>query len=212
MQYGCVMLCLAGKSQSHGTNETCVVCYYGDRLASSLQSITFSPHYKVTNCLADLCALLVKYGVGWFMHWLICLFQGCIDLYKVAHNYVMENFVDIIKDGGSEFLQLSLEELKKLLSSGEISVKMWQVCLKNFTIIILNLNLKRYSWVLSLGCQSWVKSYVPPRPATVDPIYVFPFLILKLFGNYQAGKRTWAHSIVIKIKMLSPFPHRIDIN
>lgn len=45
--------------------------------------------------------------------------QGCIDLYKVAHNYVMENFVDIIKDGGSEFLQLSQEELMKLLSSGQ---------------------------------------------------------------------------------------------
>ena len=171
MQYGCVLLCLAGKSQSHGTNETRVVCYYGDRLASSLQSITFSPHYKVTNCLADLCALLVKYGVGWFMHWLICLFQGCIDLYKVAHNYVMENFVDIIKDGGSEFLQLSLEELKKLLSSGEISVKMWQVCLKNFTIIICEpkpytVYLSTQPWMPIMSqtlysasvCQSWFAS------------------------------------------------------
>ena len=64
MQYGCVLLCLAGKSQSRGTNELRVVCYYGDRLASSLQSITLSPHYKVTNFLADLCALRVKYGVG----------------------------------------------------------------------------------------------------------------------------------------------------
>lgn len=51
-----------------------------------------------------------------------CWLQGCIDLFKVAHNYVMENFLDITKDNGSEFLQLSQEELTKLLSSGWLAL------------------------------------------------------------------------------------------
>ncbi|XP_067944567.1 kelch-like protein 5 [Watersipora subatra] len=48
--------------------------------------------------------------------------QGCVDLFKVAHNYVMENFLDITKDTGSEFLQLSQEELMKLLASDDVNV------------------------------------------------------------------------------------------
>lgn len=41
-----------------------------------------------------------------------------MDLYKVAHNFVMENFADVVTEHSTEFLDLSFDELKKLLSSG----------------------------------------------------------------------------------------------
>jgi len=48
------------------------------------------------------------------------ILQGCTDLYKVAHHYVMENFTEIIKESTTEFLQLSEDELYKLLASGDL--------------------------------------------------------------------------------------------
>ncbi|KAK0046000.1 kelch-like protein 5, partial [Biomphalaria glabrata] len=46
--------------------------------------------------------------------------QGCLDLYKVANNYVMDKFVDVMKN--QEFLLLPCDEVCKLLSSDDLNV------------------------------------------------------------------------------------------
>merc|ERR550532_3094861 len=46
--------------------------------------------------------------------------QGCSDLYKVANNFVMEHFVDVMRN--QEFLLLPPEEVGKLLSSDFLNV------------------------------------------------------------------------------------------
>lgn len=53
----------------------------------------------------------------------ICLFsesQGCLDLYHMAHNYIMDNFMDVIQN--QEFLMLPHEEIRKLLANDDINV------------------------------------------------------------------------------------------
>ncbi|XP_064636563.1 kelch-like protein 5 isoform X3 [Lineus longissimus] len=46
--------------------------------------------------------------------------QGCADLFKVANNYVMEQFVEVIRN--QEFLLLPWEEVAKLLASDDLNV------------------------------------------------------------------------------------------
>nr|XP_061792766.1 kelch-like protein 4 isoform X3 [Nerophis lumbriciformis] len=46
--------------------------------------------------------------------------QGCVDLLNVAHNYTMENFMEVIQN--QEFLLLPTAEIVKLLSSDDINV------------------------------------------------------------------------------------------
>ncbi|KAM9833016.1 kelch-like protein 4 isoform 3-T3 [Syngnathus typhle] len=46
--------------------------------------------------------------------------QGCMDLLNVAHNYTMENFLEVIQN--QEFLLLPTTEIVKLLSSDDINV------------------------------------------------------------------------------------------
>ncbi|XP_052834023.1 kelch-like protein 5 [Octopus bimaculoides] len=46
--------------------------------------------------------------------------QGCIDLYKAANNYVMENFVEVMEN--QEFLKLAPDDVGKLLSSEDLNV------------------------------------------------------------------------------------------
>ncbi|XP_077388451.1 kelch-like protein 4 isoform X2 [Festucalex cinctus] len=46
--------------------------------------------------------------------------QGCVDLLNVAHNYTMENFLEVIQN--QEFLLLPTAEIVKLLSSDDINV------------------------------------------------------------------------------------------
>ncbi|XP_041358583.1 kelch-like protein 5 isoform X1 [Gigantopelta aegis] len=46
--------------------------------------------------------------------------QGCTNLYKVANNYVMEHFVDVILN--QEFLILPCDEVSELLSSDDLNV------------------------------------------------------------------------------------------
>lgn len=46
--------------------------------------------------------------------------QGCSDLYKVANNYVMEHFVDVMRN--QEFLLLPPEDVGELLSSDDLNV------------------------------------------------------------------------------------------
>ncbi|XP_012696123.2 kelch-like protein 4 [Clupea harengus] len=46
--------------------------------------------------------------------------QGCVDLLNVAHNYTMENFLEVIQN--QEFLLLPTMEIVKLLSSDDINV------------------------------------------------------------------------------------------
>ncbi|XP_069495497.1 kelch-like protein 1 [Ambystoma mexicanum] len=46
--------------------------------------------------------------------------QGCIELMKVAHNYTMENIMEVIQN--QEFLLLPAEELHSLLASDDVNV------------------------------------------------------------------------------------------
>lgn len=46
--------------------------------------------------------------------------QGCTDLYKVANNYVMENFVQVIQN--QEYLLLPSDEVCRLLASDDLNV------------------------------------------------------------------------------------------
>ncbi|KAJ8410982.1 hypothetical protein AAFF_G00180170 [Aldrovandia affinis] len=46
--------------------------------------------------------------------------QGCLDLHRVAHNYTMEHFLEVIKN--QEFLLLPPGEIQKLLSSDDMNV------------------------------------------------------------------------------------------
>ncbi|XP_036372588.1 kelch-like protein 5 [Megalops cyprinoides] len=46
--------------------------------------------------------------------------QGCQDLQRVAHNYTMEHFLDVIRN--QEFLLLPATEIEKLLSSDDMNV------------------------------------------------------------------------------------------
>ncbi|XP_033891804.3 kelch-like protein 5 isoform X1 [Acipenser ruthenus] len=46
--------------------------------------------------------------------------QGCTDLHKVAHNYTMENFLEVIKN--QEFLLLPASEIVKLLGSDDMNI------------------------------------------------------------------------------------------
>ncbi|XP_059141234.1 kelch-like protein 5 isoform X1 [Physella acuta] len=46
--------------------------------------------------------------------------QGCTDLYKVANNYVMDRFVEVMQN--QEFLMLPCDEVCKLLASDDLNV------------------------------------------------------------------------------------------
>jgi len=46
--------------------------------------------------------------------------QGCVDLYKVAHNYVMEHFMEVVKQ--QEFCLLPPSELGILFASEDVNV------------------------------------------------------------------------------------------
>nr|WEX30359.1 Kelch-like protein 4-A-1 [Carassius gibelio] len=46
--------------------------------------------------------------------------QGCMDLFNVAHNYTVENFLEVIQN--QEFLLLPTTEIVKLLASDDINV------------------------------------------------------------------------------------------
>ncbi|XP_061101001.1 kelch-like protein 5 isoform X1 [Conger conger] len=46
--------------------------------------------------------------------------QGCLDLHRVAHNYTMEHFLEVIRN--QEFLLLPPGEIQKLLSSDDMNV------------------------------------------------------------------------------------------
>ncbi|XP_048099596.1 kelch-like protein 5 isoform X1 [Alosa alosa] len=46
--------------------------------------------------------------------------QGCQDLHKVAHNYTMEHFLDVMRN--QEFLLLPPSEIEKLLASDDMNV------------------------------------------------------------------------------------------
>ncbi|XP_062899368.1 kelch-like protein 5 isoform X3 [Mobula hypostoma] len=46
--------------------------------------------------------------------------QGCTDLHKVAHNYTMEHFMDVIRN--QEFLLLPANEIVKLLASDDMNI------------------------------------------------------------------------------------------
>uniref|UniRef100_A0A8D0CLM8 Kelch-like family member 5 n=1 Tax=Scleropages formosus TaxID=113540 RepID=A0A8D0CLM8_SCLFO len=46
--------------------------------------------------------------------------QGCQDLHKVAHNYTMEHFLEVMRN--QEFLLLPPSEIEKLLSSDDMNV------------------------------------------------------------------------------------------
>uniref|UniRef100_A0A8B9Z2I2 Kelch like family member 5 n=1 Tax=Buteo japonicus TaxID=224669 RepID=A0A8B9Z2I2_9AVES len=46
--------------------------------------------------------------------------QGCTDLHKVAHNYTMENFMEVIRN--QEFLLLPATEIAKLLASDDMNI------------------------------------------------------------------------------------------
>nr|XP_060625384.1 kelch-like protein 1 isoform X1 [Anolis sagrei ordinatus] len=46
--------------------------------------------------------------------------QGCTELMQVAHNYTMENIIEVIRN--QEFLLLPTEELHKLLASDDVNV------------------------------------------------------------------------------------------
>ncbi|KAK6493626.1 kelch-like protein 5 isoform X2 [Huso huso] len=46
--------------------------------------------------------------------------QGCTDLHKVAHNYTLENFLEVIKN--QEFLLLPASEIVKLLGSDDLNI------------------------------------------------------------------------------------------
>ncbi|XP_057187150.1 kelch-like protein 5 isoform X2 [Triplophysa rosa] len=46
--------------------------------------------------------------------------QGCLDLHKVAHNYTMEHFIEVMRH--QEFLLLPASEVEKLLASDDMNV------------------------------------------------------------------------------------------
>uniref|UniRef100_A0AAA9TH46 Kelch like family member 5 n=1 Tax=Bos taurus TaxID=9913 RepID=A0AAA9TH46_BOVIN len=46
--------------------------------------------------------------------------QGCTDLHKVAHNYTMENFMEVIRN--QEFVLLPASEIAKLLASDDMNI------------------------------------------------------------------------------------------
>nr|XP_006004421.1 PREDICTED: kelch-like protein 5 isoform X2 [Latimeria chalumnae] len=46
--------------------------------------------------------------------------QGCTDLHKVAHNYTMEHFMEVIRN--QEFLLLPASEITKLLASDDMNI------------------------------------------------------------------------------------------
>ncbi|XP_043918874.1 kelch-like protein 5 isoform X2 [Protopterus annectens] len=46
--------------------------------------------------------------------------QGCTDLHKVAHNFTMEHFMEVIKN--QEFLLLPSSEISKLLASDDMNI------------------------------------------------------------------------------------------
>ncbi|XP_053110040.1 kelch-like protein 5 isoform X3 [Hemicordylus capensis] len=46
--------------------------------------------------------------------------QGCTDLHKVAHNYTMEHFMEVIRN--QEFLLLPATEIAKLLASDDMNI------------------------------------------------------------------------------------------
>ncbi|XP_018428311.1 PREDICTED: kelch-like protein 5 isoform X2 [Nanorana parkeri] len=46
--------------------------------------------------------------------------QGCTDLHKVAHNYTMEHFMEVIRN--QEFLLLPAAEIAKLLASDDMNI------------------------------------------------------------------------------------------
>ncbi|XP_054635213.1 kelch-like protein 5 isoform X2 [Dunckerocampus dactyliophorus] len=46
--------------------------------------------------------------------------QGCHDLQRAAHAYIMEHFLEVV--GGQEFLLLPLDEMEQLLKSDDINV------------------------------------------------------------------------------------------
>ncbi|KAF8791411.1 Kelch-like protein 5 like protein [Argiope bruennichi] len=46
--------------------------------------------------------------------------QGCMDLHQIAHTYVMDHFMEVILN--QEYLSLSVDDVKKLLSSDMLNV------------------------------------------------------------------------------------------
>lgn len=46
--------------------------------------------------------------------------QGCTDLHKVAHNYTMEHFMEVIRN--QEFVLLPANEIAKLLASDDMNI------------------------------------------------------------------------------------------
>ncbi|XP_064413796.1 kelch-like protein 1 isoform X2 [Latimeria chalumnae] len=88
----------------------------------------------IENLLAAACLLQLSQVVEVCCHFLMKLLhpsnclgirafadaQGCIELMKVAHNYTMENIMEVIRN--QEFLLLPAEELHKLLASDDVNV------------------------------------------------------------------------------------------
>ncbi|XP_042694942.1 kelch-like protein 1 isoform X2 [Centrocercus urophasianus] len=88
----------------------------------------------IENLLAAACLLQLPQVVEVCCHFLMKLLhpsnclgirafadaQGCTELMKVAHNYTMENIIEVIRN--QEFLLLPAEELHKLLASDDVNV------------------------------------------------------------------------------------------
>ncbi|NXB10297.1 KLHL1 protein, partial [Cnemophilus loriae] len=88
----------------------------------------------IENLLAAACLLQLPQVVEVCCHFLMKLLhpsnclgirafadaQGCTELMKVAHNYTMENIMEVIRN--QEFLLLPVEELHKLLASDDVNV------------------------------------------------------------------------------------------
>ncbi|NXV29986.1 KLHL1 protein, partial [Rissa tridactyla] len=88
----------------------------------------------IENLLAAACLLQLPQVVEVCCHFLMKLLhpsnclgirafadaQGCTELMKVAHNYTMENIMEVIRN--QEFLLLPAEELHKLLASDDVNV------------------------------------------------------------------------------------------
>ncbi|PKU44018.1 kelch-like protein 1 [Limosa lapponica baueri] len=88
----------------------------------------------IENLLAAACLLQLPQVVDVCCHFLMKLLhpsnclgirafadaQGCTELMKVAHNYTMENIMEVIRN--QEFLLLPADELHKLLASDDVNV------------------------------------------------------------------------------------------
>ncbi|XP_027738754.1 kelch-like protein 1, partial [Empidonax traillii] len=88
----------------------------------------------IENLLAAACLLQLPQVVEVCCHFLMKLLhpsnclgirafadaQGCTELMKVAHNYTMENIMEVIRN--QEFLLLPADELHKLLASDDVNV------------------------------------------------------------------------------------------